>query len=99
MSALSLMWMTFFDVTLGHRVGAGDAAVEDLAEIEVFLLCALHVQRASRRGEALQVCQTCAVCPRVLVHGFDRRKVNCLSSLEGYASVLSHDGNGSATPR
>ena len=42
-----------FGVLLGDRVEADDAADEDLVELEVLLLRALHVQkRRSRRGQA-----------------------------------------------
>ena len=54
-SALSLMWMTFFDVLLGDRVEADDVAVQRLVDIEVLILRVLHVQRGARRGEALKM--------------------------------------------
>ena len=37
-----------FDALLGDRVEAGDRAVEGLAELEVFLLCAVHVHIVDR---------------------------------------------------
>ena len=39
-----------FDVLLGDRVGADDAAVEGLVELEVFPATFLHVNNVNRRG-------------------------------------------------
>ena len=54
------MFDDLFDVLLGDRVEADDAAVEGLVKLKVFLLRTPPCpQRRSRRGEASNVCKPC----------------------------------------
>ena len=75
------------DILLGNRVEADDAAVEGLVELEVLLLRTLHVQNVDRVVVRLQTCVRLVLLVRVLVHGVDMRKENCLSSFVCFANA------------
>ena len=77
----ALSYMDLFDVLLGERVGPDDAAPECSGEFEFLLLGAVHIHKADRvGGEVYKVCVSLVLLVRVLFHGVDKRKVNCLSS-------------------